>query len=377
MKNLETKITKEKNTRGRIKLFPQTGALLLTFGLIILTNCSSSSSSADSSVDDPIDKRDNLTCETLDTSTRDAALYDPNDDYAAGDLPDGNAAGPKVTSVGLPGTTINGGAIPLALQFDQSVDSVRVQIDGDSGYYTLPVNGNSLNTNLFISNRFFSRMNISSADLLNQYCDSGNFVVPGFLDGVDRYEEFFDDYSAYLDQLCNGDSFEIPSFLDSLFSEKELTTFFPPRGTNTVRVQAVRDGVAGPISDETIDVQRVKAKDAQVSLFFSDSTDLDLHIREATGDHIYYGNTSSNTGNLDLDSNPACNYDHVNNENVYWASPDAGEHKIILHYWEACVKNDVDFIITYRAGEQVTSCSGTISAGDEHEYWWLGNLVVE
>ncbi|HLV13580.1 MAG TPA: hypothetical protein VKY41_00235 [Xanthomarina sp.] len=78
----------------------------------------------------------------------------------------------------------------------------------------------------------------------------------------------------------------------------------------------------------------------QVSLSFDNDKDVDLHLIEPNGDHIYYNNeTSTNGGFLDLDSNPACEIDGVNNENIYYpddATIEVGTYYVYVDMYENC-----------------------------------------
>ena len=70
-------------------------------------------------------------------------------------------------------------------------------------------------------------------------------------------------------------------------------------------------------------VESVGSGDVQVSVSWDTATDVDLHVIEPNGEELWYGDQISNSGGeLDLDSNPACMIDGVNNENVFW--PDGG-----------------------------------------------------
>ncbi|TYB79067.1 YfaP family protein [Bizionia myxarmorum] len=78
----------------------------------------------------------------------------------------------------------------------------------------------------------------------------------------------------------------------------------------------------------------------QVSLSFDNDKDVDLHLIEPNGDHIYYGNmNSANGGFLDLDSNPACSIDGINNENIFYsddATLEAGIYYVYVDMYENC-----------------------------------------
>lgn len=65
--------------------------------------------------------------------------------------------------------------------------------------------------------------------------------------------------------------------------------------------------------------------DLNINLTFSTPKDVDLHLYTPSGTHIYYGNRGGSVEidgemvsfGLDHDSNPACNLDYLNNENIY------------------------------------------------------------
>ncbi len=109
----------------------------------------------------------------------------------------------------------------------------------------------------------------------------------------------------------------------------------------------------GPIYEVPIHIYEVGSGDPQVSLSWDSDTDLDLHVIEpqadgqSGGEEIFFGHrNSASGGELDLDSNPACNLDQINNENVYWplgSAPD-GEYIIKIDLWSPCdsFNNNID-----------------------------------
>ncbi|MFA6932436.1 MAG: hypothetical protein WCQ30_02260 [Bacteroidales bacterium] len=87
----------------------------------------------------------------------------------------------------------------------------------------------------------------------------------------------------------------------------------------------------------------------QVSLSFNNEKDVDLYVIQPDGDIIFYGNKGATiydsiTGQyvywwgLDLDSNPACNIDSINNENVFY--PDTlvqtGTYQVWINMYSNC-----------------------------------------
>lgn len=120
-------------------------------------------------------------------------------------------------------------------------------------------------------------------------------------------------------------------------------------------------GALGAYSSATVRVIAVGTGDVQVSASWSDTSDVDLHVVDPSGEEIYFGNkTSASGGELDLDSNAGCSGDpdpvnpngpevHLNNENIVWpagAAP-SGTYTVRLAYWSACsVSAPTDWVVT-------------------------------
>jgi len=106
----------------------------------------------------------------------------------------------------------------------------------------------------------------------------------------------------------------------------------------------------------------------QVSLNWIHPVDLDLHVMTPSGEEIFFANrTGPAGGELDLDSNPACNIDNINNENITWAGvdPPAGEYIISLDLYAACeVTEDMPWIVTVLVNGQPTTYSGSFAPTD-------------
>jgi hypothetical protein len=88
----------------------------------------------------------------------------------------------------------------------------------------------------------------------------------------------------------------------------------------------------------------------QVSLSFDNDKDVDLYVVEPDGSVIYYGNKGGSmlydeeTGQsyrswgLDLDSNPGCSIDGVDNENVYYPAEyiQSGKYEVWVNMYQNC-----------------------------------------
>jgi hypothetical protein len=105
--------------------------------------------------------------------------------------------------------------------------------------------------------------------------------------------------------------------------------------------------------------------DVQVSVFFDDTSDVDLHLVDPTGEHIFYGHlTSTSGGRLDLDANPGCSTNHpqINNENITFPTGAAprGTYTVYLDYFAECGTSPTRYVITVAVkGQAPQVFSGT------------------
>ncbi len=105
----------------------------------------------------------------------------------------------------------------------------------------------------------------------------------------------------------------------------------------------------------------------QVNLVWDQLNDVDLHLIEPDGTKIYYGNPVSVTGGqLDVDSNPACYIDGINNENIYYEdNPEVtipyGEYEVLVDLYANCdiVPNTNYSIVVHYGGVQIAATEGT------------------
>lgn len=80
----------------------------------------------------------------------------------------------------------------------------------------------------------------------------------------------------------------------------------------------------------------------QVSLLWDQLNDVDLHLIDPNGEEIYFANRTSSTGGyLDVDSNPACYIDEINNENIFYEDNEdvtvpTGEYEVLVDLWSNC-----------------------------------------
>ena len=113
--------------------------------------------------------------------------------------------------------------------------------------------------------------------------------------------------------------------------------------------------VIGKYTAQTVKIINVGNGDVQVSVSWSDTSDVDLHVVDPALEEIYFGHlTSASGGKLDLDSNAACTQDdpqfpHKSNENIVWPIGQAphGTFTVRLAYWSACnITAGTDYVVT-------------------------------
>lgn len=107
--------------------------------------------------------------------------------------------------------------------------------------------------------------------------------------------------------------------------------------------------------EKEVSIHNVGTGQLQVSLSFSNDKDIDLHLVEPNGAHIYYGHrTSSNGGELDLDSNPGCSIDGINNENITYGEDayiEPGTYKVYAVMYSNCDATiATDYVVTVTYG---------------------------
>ncbi|MBM4371720.1 MAG: hypothetical protein FJ098_08705, partial [Deltaproteobacteria bacterium] len=103
-------------------------------------------------------------------------------------------------------------------------------------------------------------------------------------------------------------------------------------------------GRVSPSVTKALSVESVGSGDIQVSISWDDPSDVDLHVVEPTGCEIYYANDICGSGGwLDLDSNPACSIDWVNNENIFWPLGQAptGTYIVRVDFYSDCTGEGV------------------------------------
>jgi hypothetical protein len=134
-------------------------------------------------------------------------------------------------------------------------------------------------------------------------------------------------------------------------------------------------GTLGAYSNQNLRIIQVGTGDVQVSVSWSDSSDVDLHVIDPSGEEIYYGHkTSASGGNLDLDSNAACGRNDDNtfksNENIVWPTGGGatGTYTVRLDYWSGCgMTVPTEYVVTVAtAGGTPQIFTGSFTGAGTH-----------
>ncbi len=139
----------------------------------------------------------------------------------------------------------------------------------------------------------------------------------------------------------------------------------------------------GPYSSLITRVIHVGNGDIQVSVSWSDSSDVDLHVLDPSGEEIYYGHQhASSGGQLDLDSNAACSPSggvFKSNENVVWPTGQGphGTYTVKLDYWSSCTASKpTDYVVTVAVvGSQPLVFTGSLTGQGDHGAAGSGQLI--
>jgi hypothetical protein len=132
-------------------------------------------------------------------------------------------------------------------------------------------------------------------------------------------------------------------------------------------VEDAAGNVSAPVTMDTT-IVKVGIGDIQISVTWNVDNDIDLHVIDPNGFEIYYNsNISDEGGELDLDSNPDCNIDHINNENVVWPSgtAPAGSYSVLVANYMNCTGLAASYAVTVqKKGQPPETFMGSYAATD-------------
>jgi hypothetical protein len=133
--------------------------------------------------------------------------------------------------------------------------------------------------------------------------------------------------------------------------ENIVVSLSPTINGSQLRLRYALEGAngIGPYVEQSLRVIRAGNGDFQASVAWTGASDVDLHVYDPSGVHIFYGNRNPATGgDLDIDSNAACTIDNTNNENIFWPlnTAPSGQYRVELHYYSDCGVPRSDWVVT-------------------------------
>jgi hypothetical protein len=105
----------------------------------------------------------------------------------------------------------------------------------------------------------------------------------------------------------------------------------------------------------------------QITAAWNSASDIDLHVTDPMGEHIYYGDRQSNSGGvLDHDANAGCSVQPPTVENVYWSTPapPRGTYQVRVHAFSMCGSYQTPVTLSISVGGRVI---GTYSYTMTHQ----------
>lgn len=146
-----------------------------------------------------------------------------------------------------------------------------------------------------------------------------------------------------------------------------LAQQLPPSISIVFEIVDANGNVSLPVTLLTTIVQ-VKTGDIQISVSWNVDNDVDLHVVDPNGFEIYYGaQLSPEGGELDLDSNPDCSIDGVDNENVLWpiGKAPSGMYTVRVDNYNNCTSKAATYVVTVqKKGQSAQTFMGSFDATD-------------
>lgn len=229
----------------------------------------------------------------------------PGSDFTDKNRPATNSTDLKILSITGNSTVLAGGSNSISVEASDNATAIIVGIEGQRGYFTFPMNTDH------------------SSSTYSTYANNVSILL-----------------------LLLGQELE-----------EDITLYF-----------AATDGQGNYGAYENLDITYMSAGSGalQVSLSWDQENDVDLHLIEPNGEKIYFGHAMSmNYGELDVDSNPACNIDNINNENIFYDEElsiiEAGEYEVLVDLWSNCnIEDDTSYtIVAYYNGVLLPTSEGS------------------
>ncbi|MCW3052062.1 MAG: hypothetical protein JWN14_1232, partial [Chthonomonadales bacterium] len=240
-------------------------------------------------------------------------------------------------------TVVRGGSFYLSVTTPTQVDHLYFGIAGSPGYMRADVNATAANRSVSAAPPPSRPVALGSAP-----CPTGGCAAEGT---ATKYPVL---HSRSVGRATPGYTYQ--------------TLITVPTGLNLPNfdVQACYDtgGQFSAVATNHITVNQTaqSSNSLQFTLSWTAPCDMDLHVTTPEGEEIGFDHRSSNSGGqLDLDSNPACRIDNVDNENITWstAAP-LGTYVIRPNLWSNCsLSTPIPYVITVNSNGSTTRYTGS------------------
>ena len=167
-----------------------------------------------------------------------------------------------------------------------------------------------------------------------------------------------------VDELDGYWQLTLPSGVDELELVITLANTPPSTDFRLRTILGAEGGVSQPI---TLHVQPgdLSLADIAATLRWTGASDVDLHVIDGLGQEVFWNRTSTpEGGRLDLDSNPGCDLDNVNQEIISWpaGTAPAGDYRVFVQYYDECGVASSAYDVTLAIKNRATqSFSGTFT----------------
>lgn len=134
----------------------------------------------------------------------------------------------------------------------------------------------------------------------------------------------------------------------------------PPSADFSLHTAVGSSGSAGDPTTTALSAVDLADADIAVTLKWTGASDVDLHVVDPNDQEIFWQNrTTPEGGRLNLDSNPACAIDNVNQETISWPKGRAphGSYSVSLDYFADCGQQSAPFTVTVNVNGQFRSSS--------------------
>lgn len=107
--------------------------------------------------------------------------------------------------------------------------------------------------------------------------------------------------------------------------------------------------------------------DLKITLLWDFYGDIDLHVYEPSGNHIYYGKDKNprTGGFLDVDNTSG---GPNSGENIYWSNPPSGRYKVNINYYGTLVGAGTCTVVVQIKDQQPHSYKVNMNRGGQTEH---------